>query len=345
MYGYRDITFPITKEAILSLVKQEHIFEMVLGYIPKEYVYVKSPFRQDNNPDCYFEWHGGKLYFVDWTISSKRRHRDCFNAIQDRLSLNFHDTLQYINNHFKLGLAQGFTPEINIANIVGEDKVKSNKKTAITFKARPFNNNKDREFWSRYGISKDNLIEDNVFPIIWYKVFSKKLKTHVIIRPYTRTYSIARIGGRFKIYTPDIVGKGKWITNCTQDDIGALDKLATMGDILVISKSYKDCRVLRNKGLHSIWFQNEGMIPKREILIPILRRFKKVFIFFDNDRTGIRSANKLSLLINTILPDKTFVITLPVELLDEGIKDPSDLIHKKGEAHLTEFLMVNSLIK
>jgi len=50
---------------------------------------------------------------------------------------------------------------------------------------------------------------------------------YIVIRPTTRSYLIGNFGNgnRIKIYTPDKKGKGKWITNCTQNDIGGLHQL------------------------------------------------------------------------------------------------------------------------
>jgi hypothetical protein len=345
MYQYEQSEESITKEYILSKVKQEDIFQMVFGYPPKEYIYVKSPFRVDGSAGCYFEWYKNTLYFIDWTVPSKRRHRDCFNAVQEILGLNFYQALHTINLHFRLSLAKSSSKlQVDLANIEGSSVNKEKKMHNITFKARPFNSTKDREFWLKYGINRENLIEDNIFPIVWYKIYSKKLKTYVVIRPSTRTYCIGTFSNRMKIYSPDIKGRGKWITNCTQNDIGGLGELVTTGDILVIAKSYKDYRVLKNQKLVSIWFQNEGMIPSLDLLIPIVSRFKKVYVFFDNDKAGLKAATKVCLVINEILPERASPISLPLFLLEEDIKDPSDLFHKKGEAHLTQFLHIKGLI-
>ena len=46
-----------------------------------------------------------------------------------------------------------------------------------------------------------------------------------------------------------------------------------------ITKSYKDCRVLRNLGLNSIWLQNEVAIPSRNIFEDLCKRFKRCDYF------------------------------------------------------------------
>lgn len=339
MYGYREKRPFISMQAILERVKQEEIIQMALGFYPQEHRYINSPFRTDNNPDCYFEWYNGWLWFIDW--GSNKSHRDCFNIVQDKLGLSFYESLQLINSHFKLNLESEFIkPKTKkVKKVIVENKVIPKD---ITFKTRPFNNTTDKDFWNGYGISKKNLMEDNVFPIIWYRVYSKKLKTYIAIRPDTRSYAITGFNKRVKIYTPDVVGKGKWVTNCKSNDIGGFETLKS-GETLVISKSYKDYRVLKNEGLSVIWFQNEGMIPDEEILIPILSKFNRVVVFFDNDSTGIEQAQNISDYINSILPNRATPLTLPTHLLEENISDPSDLYKLKGREHLLSFLIQQKL--
>lgn len=343
MYGYSEFV-PLNMEEILKRVKQEDIFQMVLGFIPKEYVYIPSPFREDGNPGCYFEWYDGWLWFKDWAKTKK--HKDCFNAVQTILGVSFYESLSIINDHFKLGLGTPNTkaPTIEL-KFTKKKKIISNKKPReIIFKSRPFNNTTDKDFWSKYGIKKSELIQDNIFPVVWYKIFSKRLGDYVVIRPLTRTYALTGFNSRLKIYTPDNKGKGKWITNCTEDDVGSFNDIPRFDDTLIISKSYKDCRVLRNEGINSIWFQNEGMIPKEEILVPLSSRFSRIFVFFDNDKTGLEASEVVVNQINRVFPGRAKSISLPEYLLSKGIKDPSDLYHKKGKDSLIRFLRKNEIL-
>ena len=338
-YGYaEEYSSYLTKDNILERISQEDIFKMVFKHTPKEHQYLKSPFREDNTPNCYFEWYKDTLYFIDWAEATKRKHRDCFNVIQDAYGVSFFKALEIIATN----IAKDTTiqpPRIK-REIIQEDKVKKD----IPFKARAFNNAKDREFWSNYGITKANLIEDEVFPIIWYKVYSKRFKTYVVIRPNTRSYLIGNFGERVKIYTPDIKGQGKWVTNCTQNDIGGNNSLVTSGPLLVITKAYKDYRVLKNQGIEVRWFQNEGQRPSDEYLLNLVEGFKKVVVFYDNDNTGIKASVEIAEYINTIYPNKATSLHLPVKLSKENISDPSDLYKIKGKEELQKFLRKNNLI-
>src|SRR5690606_14990145 len=144
--------------------------------------------------------------------------------------------------------------------------------------------------------------------------------------------------GRIKIYRPYGDENSKWFTNCTQNDIGAINTLPQEGELLIITKSYKDCAVLRNQDIDTVWFQNEGQIPSPTILRNLCKRFKKVLVWFDNDSTGIKASKLVVSHINALLPGKARAIHLDVELLEKNIKDPSDLEAKKGKKELTKFL-------
>ena len=56
----------------------------------------------------------------------------------------------------------------------------------------------------------------------------------------------------------------------------------------MITKSYKDYRVLRNLGVNVTWFQNEGAFPDN--LDDIINDYKDVIVFFDNDFTGLAAS-------------------------------------------------------
>ena len=65
MYGYNEI-ISLSPEQILKEISQEEIFGL---FIDKEIIADKkgatyvAPYRNDSNPDCYFEEYEGKLFF------------------------------------------------------------------------------------------------------------------------------------------------------------------------------------------------------------------------------------------------------------------------------------------
>ena len=139
--------------------------------------------------------------------------------------------------------------------------------------------------------------------------------------------------------------KGKWFTNCTQNDIGGLYLLRKDVDKLVITKSYKDWRVIINQGVNAIWFQNEGMIPNQDILSELIVNYTEIIIWFDNDSTGIAKARVIREYLTSLGIVKIVrMVFLPPKLVGENITDASDFREKKGKAMLKQFIDKKNLL-
>lgn len=342
MYEYSDEEFIILNiEEILKRVSQEEIFEIVFGFKPKTNIYLTSPFRSDKTAGASFNWYKGKLWFIDY--ADNKPHRDCINCIEDFFKLSFIDSLKYINDYFKLGLGYNSTVKAkpvlyDVSSLNKREDIKG--KTKILWKPRPFNI-RDKMFWfDRYGITKANLMEDNTFPLVWYQVFSTRLNRTVTVRPQDVMYAFTGFeDDSIKVYRP-FYDKLRFITNTSENDIGNIQNIPSTGKQLIISKSYKDCRVLKNLNTIPVWFQNEGMIPSDKNLYNLIEGYDEVIVFFDNDRKGLEASIKVKDKINSIIPDKARIVTL-----NEGLpKDPADMYWKKGKECLISFLIENSII-
>lgn len=336
----------IDKKELLKYVTEEDIFEIVFGFKPKEYDYVTSPLREDKNPGCWFQYSfAGRLKFVDfgsqfYIKGDRLTMMDCFDVVQQYFKLpNLYQTLRFIKRTLIDGKDLPELPEEQI----GKHRVEKSR-VNIKFTPRVFSL-LDKDFWfNKYEIFKENLIEDKVFPVLNYRVTNSKFGDYsVTARSLTYCYTDFE-SGNVKIYRPEETGKRRFLTNCNQNDIGGYNFLPQFGKHLIITKSYKDYRVLKNQGLTVVWFQNEGMYPTLEVLLPLCKRFKKVTVFFDNDKTGIEAAEKLVSIINSYIPNTANYIHLPLECLPQQIKDPSDFIYKKGRKQLIKFLSQNKLL-
>lgn len=328
-------------------MSQQDIFKIVFGAdteIVEDRDY-KAPYRTDNVPDCYFEWYDGVLYFIDFAAAG-RKNLSCFDLIMKKFHVDYIDSMKLINDFYNLGLGDNST---SVKKIIENDYVeeenikKSFKKRVITILPRVFRY-KDKQFWEKYEITRENLEEDLVVALELYQSTNKYGETFSV-RPMKVCYAYTEFPqGKKKIYRPYGGKYEKWFTNCNQNDVGSIKHLPSRGKLLVITKSYKDCRVLRNQGLNAVWFQNEGMIPNTEILTDLCKRFTKIVVWFDNDNAGITNSRILVQLLNSIKSNKARAVMLPPLLLKEEIKDPSDLIHKKGKVSLTSFLKEKKLI-
>lgn len=329
----------LDKNKVLEVVNEEDIFEIIFGFKPKEFEYVVSPFREDHNPGCWFEYSiSGKLKFIDWASDCyvngvKLVSFDCFDAIKFYYKLpNFYETLLFIYNHLIKGKELPKRIEKNKKSVKREKN-----KTSIIIETREFDS-RDANFWKKYGISSQNLVDDKVFAIRKYKIINS-IKDNKSVNCYGISYAYTDFkDGKKKIYSPHSNSKlGKFITNLGKEDIGGLRTLVENGEKLIITKSYKDYRVIKNQGYNVIWFQNEGMFPTTLTLLSILSRFKEIIIFFDNDRAGKEAAEKL---VEYIYSIDHLIKVKNIFLPDYNgkTKDPSDFYYKRGEKELNEFL-------
>lgn len=326
----------LDKEKILSYISEEEIFELIFKFKPKEYQYVCSPFRVDTNPGCWFErsLSNNRLIFIDYADSFFNK-QDCFGCVKRFYKLpNFYQTLLFIkevlidNKEVKKSLERRvFIPQ---------------KKKAVEIYIKPRNFiQSDKTFWFKYGITRKQLSEDKVIPIGRFTIVGSRAGD-ITSTVYTNCYAYTEFdNNRKKLYSPYKKGSGRFITNCNQDDIGSVIHLKKSTQV-VITKSYKDCRVLRNEGVNCIWFQNEGMIPKDELLLSVLSPYKDIVVFFDNDETGFTATQKVILKLQS-LHLKVRCISLPEKLHEKGIKDASDMYCLKGRESLIKFLKVNHI--
>lgn len=343
MYGYSD-SRSLSPEQILDEVTQEEIFQL---FINKEIIIDKgvkylAPYRNDKEEDCYFEEYGDKLYFVDF--ASVPQSLNWYTFVGKCIKSSDHYTiLNYITIELNLGKGNKSLKKITAQKENTTVELKQVKKDRpITYLPRNFNH-KDKHFWGKYNISRANLEEDKVIPISMYQSISRLGETFTITT-FDLMYAYTEFPiGKVKIYKPYGDKLSKWFTNCNQNDVGGTGPQS--GELLLITKSYKDYRVVKNIGINSRWFQNEGMFPSVTIIKNLVKGFERVVIWFDNDEVGIKNAKLLVGVINSIIPGLATAIHLDTSLLEESIKDPSDLVAKRNEEELKVFAKQNKLIK
>ena len=349
MYGYyNNVNLEITE--ILEKVTEIEIFSIVIkekiNDIGAKYL---APYRLDKTPSCYFKYYNNKLYFYDYTLMF-HNNIDCVGIIQKTFNLSYVDALKYIVNYFNLETTQIVTNNVAIKSVdklnhvfipyvfnkVSKRIITETQRTPILYIEKEFNNN-DKNFWNKYEITKQNLINDKVYSISHYQLLTRS-NEYVTIYSNNFMYCYSDfINEGVKIYRP-YEKNNKWVTNCTKNDVGGINNLPYNGELLIITKSYKDYRVITNQGYNTIWFQNEGMIPNETIIRDLVNRFQNIIIWFDNDNAGITNGKVICEYIKSFQSNKNNIklVHLPIELLEIKIKDASDFICKYGKVELNK---------
>tara|TARA_R110000851_G_scaffold5823_4_gene23781 strand:- start:169 stop:1308 length:1140 start_codon:yes stop_codon:yes gene_type:complete len=327
----------LSKEIILSQISEEKVWNISLGFEPNDSDIITSPYRKDNSPGCKFIRNKeGLLCLYDGAaIGSKVSgigiwNVDCFQSLMILKGIDLGlclSKIQELINVGKLeGLDLGFT---KLEVIKTSNKSKGNKKTLIYYWTRTWNKY-DKKYWSSYGITKSQLESDNIIPIDAWGVKSKgSSEWRKFICSHWCSYIINddSWGSRMKGYQP-FSKFLRFFGNVDEDCIGGLWGLndSDSESDVIITKSYKDWRVLKNAGFQVIWFQNEGMIPD----LKLLKEFKhrNFIILFDNDKAGIKAAIHVRDTISKA-GFKIIAICLNRNFLKQGIKDSSDMIKEK----------------
>lgn len=331
MYGYADDNYvQLHTDNILERVSQEEIMHWVLGEPVVARRKFKNPLRKDNSPGCNYWYSKGRLLLADY--ADKTYHnKDCFGLVMVKYGCSFRDALELINQEFKLGL--GHSTHVPKKRVILKKSVPNKKqKTVITYDPGIWQL-KDKKYWSQWDISRTQLEEDGVLTPMLIR-FETESGSRVY-RPWMLCYIYTFPSGNIKIYQPYSIDK-KWMTNTTTNDIGCFDSLDATGQLLIITKSYKDCRILRNMGYQSIWVQNEKVKIPDEILQDLNKRFERIILLYDNDETGIDGAKSLSELYNSKCSVQKFI---PAHYpLHYGIKDTAEFYFEYGKDKTKEIL-------
>lgn len=316
---YLDFWDDIAQQ-ILEDISQEQVFYYLFNSYPDIRKRYYSPFREDSHPDCFFFYHiDGKLLFSD---KAKAIVMNCFEAIAYKYKLEtLREVKQVVNVLKTKTIKDTFIKPIKVKTILETQSVEPSEK--------------DLKFWGQYDITLSQLKTDNVKKVNKAMTIKgiKKILYHLEDQFSYRIYYNEKTKTK-KVYCPD--SPLRFISNTDNDDV--ILNFNKNVKTLIITKSYKDYRVLRNQGVNCIWIQSEVAFPSEKLLSQITSFFDEIVVLFDNDETGIKQSKKLSSKIDMFYPGKARPLWLPPELLSYGISDSSDIYKERGKEELNNFL-------
>ncbi len=339
MYGFEEQIY-LSPSDILQKVTQEQIFEFALEepiHMGDRY---KSPCRTDKKAGCRFEVRpDGEILFVDFgeKYLTGRTHRSCFGLVMDKYKITMSSCITLLCQRFGLSCnPSDYNSPIPVKDMRVAPK-ENRIRSVITYVKRPIEK-RDKVFLSESLIKPEHILEDNVHPISSFTLTNEKGRRTINL--FKIAFAIDFID-QCKIYQPYSDPEYRFISSCDENKIGNIDNLPATGDELIIKKSYRDHRLLRNLdiGLNVIWFQNEGCVPSMEILTNLVQRFKQITIFFDNDFPGVIAAMKIVNILNSIRIDCARMVHLPIFRNKSMLwKDPTEFYIHEGRKELLEVL-------
>lgn len=279
----------LTKENIYKYITSYEIFKTYSKNFKEVNKSFFSDFRKETRPSCQVTCYNGDLLYTDFGLGKSFR---AINFVMYKFGLNYYEALEKINKDFNLNLGVIIKNKNNSNKIVISKPIevinknnnihnKSVLSKIIKIKKRSFNTN-DKEFWNKYGIKLNTLELFNVVPISHFWINSNMFYAD----KYAYSYNFKMVDKIFrrKIYQP--FSKYKWLNNGGKIIQGD-NMLPKTGDVLIITKALKDVMSLYELGFTSIAPPSESSLISKEYMNDIKKRFKQIYIFFDNDDAGI----------------------------------------------------------
>lgn len=321
----------IRKDQILDKISPYDIFCHYVGDFKVGGI-MHSPLRPDSKPSfgIYVSKSSGELIFNDF----KEGGGDCFKFVQKKFNCSYQEALHIIDRDFDLNIAE--IPEGSKISRIVKKPVISNyqpkPKSSIKIKVMVRKwLERDKEFWfDKYGITTETLSLFHVYPITAFWLDQQRFYCSRLC------YAYYFEPGIFKIYQPQLpLGKGKWYSNI---DVGTkwhgYKQLPEKGDYMFITKSLKDVMVLYQLGYPAVSPHNETPNIPDKVVENLKLRFKKIYVYYDNDETGVKNSTRVC---NSYGFD---YINNPKQYKE---KDPSDFIEIYGKEKLKD--MIEHLIK
>lgn len=257
-----------TKEKLLDHVDEMAVWTKILGYTPKIGQKILSPFRSDSNASCVIVSYRGRIIFVDWARGVR---------------------YDVVSAYLLLHPSKKWTEVVDdlLSMAINTKPTYAEKKISSLFPIYREWNDKDKQFWSKRNIRKKQLDRQStlVRPSTGFTYNNSE----------TNHFSLSYVyhhNDKIKIYFPEDKPTGiKFLGNMNKDTLWLLDRES---DVLLISKSHKDMLVLENICPFNLTHvQSETSLPSQTIIDQWSIKYKKIFIFFDNDETGVLNAQKL----------------------------------------------------
>lgn len=312
----------ITQEYILSKITQETIFGRYIKVPIESKKLFCSPLRDDRNPTCSFYKSGSNiLYFHDFATNQQL---NCFSFVMELYKCDYWKALKIIAQDFGLYKSSEIPKTIKII-----PEIKQSKTTNIRCEIKEFSK-EELDWWEKFGIDFKLLKKYHVYSI--KSVFLNGNLSNITSpnNPIFGYYGGKKDGIElWRIYFPKRK-KYRFLSNWNSKKIQGFKELPKQGNLLVITKSMKDCICLNSLGIPAIAPNSETLFITDSVLNDLKERFKNIIIFYDNDRAGKLNMAK----IRRAHPELNYFL-IPKEY---DCKDISDF-HKKYKRKKTlEFI-------
>jgi hypothetical protein len=320
----------LSKKNILRQLDSYQLFKAYCSKFVALDVMFSSEFRPDPVPSCHIIMWEGDLLYKDFGEKGSYR---IFDYIARKFQTDFKGALGIVNKDFKLGLQYStqnnseptlLRPEKSLLDYPKLEK----KPTVIDIRPRPWTK-LDKEYWSSYSIPLRLLEYHNIKSISHYRISNNTVDNAMYaLNPYMVGYSMDYYWNkgvfRRKLYFPQMKDR-RFVSNVDATIVQGWTLLPKKGKVLFVTKSYKDILIFNLLGYWAIAPNSENTYMPDEVMIKLKLRFDNIFVWFDNDLSGIEGSAQFN---------KKFELKGAIHNPLGEPKDPSDYVKKYN---LSEF--------
>lgn len=331
----------INKDVLLAKIGDQNIFNFYFGEIEMGKSY-HSVFRKDEKKSTGFYVNDkGQIIYKDFATS------DSYGAIQfvmRLLGVSYYVAIKQIAADFGLINGNRSSSKVAAINVIKTPVIKPQRQIRIDtdgFKSRHL------RYWLQYGITKEELIENNVFAVRNLYIDGKQITTK---QDEVKFAYVIRSGEDeyVKIYSPYDT-EHKWLSNSPLNVPFGLEDLPLKSHTLIITKGQKDRILLKKWFTEVISLQNESPAAlKPETAKALKKVYKTIYIWFDCDRPGIKAANFYKKQYGFIpiftANHKQNIWANIIAAKANKIKDPSDFTAYYGIETFKQYLEYKNLL-
>lgn len=270
------------------------LMERLLGMEVRPRQMLRSPLRQgDLHPSFgLFRNQNGQAKWKDFAMD----HGDVYQLAQMLHRCDFPEAVRIVAEVAGLQPpTQGRTVHVPPPNLKAV-AVKLDYAT-VDWAKRAWNKDDERFWYGRYGVTRELMEEYDAWPCERFKISRSDGSTTVFFHEQRNPMYVYAINGRAKLYRPFNPNRDfRYIGNTRRNDVFGFARLAgrTVDD-LFISAGQKDGLTLdANLSIPSIAFNAESTTPEPDVMFAIFRMAKRIWVVYDNDKTGKLYAKKLA---------------------------------------------------
>lgn len=304
----------ISLEDILKKTTESNILYFYLGITDIPCI-INSPLREDKRPSFgLYSRDGKRIFYTDLSTGDRG---GLFDLLSKMWGIPYVEVLERIDKDIPRFSSSSNIKSCNSCNIITTQNY--NKSIDLQCKVREWRKH-DIEYWESFGISLKWLKYADVYPISHKIIIKNGVRNVYVADKYAYAY-VERKEGKItlKIYQPFNKNGYKWSNKHDLSVISLWTKIPEYGDLACICSSMKDALCLwANTGIPSLAVQGEGYRISDTAINELKRRYKNIYILFDNDEAGLIDGEKLAKstgFTNLVLPKF------------EGDKDISGLYH------------------